>query len=578
MPVDLKDQAAIAGFGVSRFGRNLPESQLELAAAAFRAALDDCGLRREDVDGLSINMGWPLGLDYDRIAEVFGLDIRYVNQTWTHGRFVTMSLQHAAIAVAAGLADVVACITAISFTREREILGGPGDLEGTREEGGTHGEIPVYGLTAPASGAALAMQRYMALYGATSAELAAVPITLRRHASLNPGAIMQEPLSLEAHQTSRMVVEPLRLFDCCLVSDGAAVVLVTSAERARDLKAPPVYLSSMQGIRAGRDEFIFAPPGLGINQQAAGRVTPKARDLEVYAGAGIERADVQGLYTYDAFSPLVLFVLERFGFCAPGTAAGWVQDGRIGLGGALPVNTSGGAHVRGPCQRLELDRGDRPPAPWPGRRTADPGSSVPTVGHGLGRFPDLPELKGRPMDATAKPLPRITVDNRPFWEACRRGELHHPHCPACGRAFLPPGPVCPYCFGTGVAWRRASGRGTVSSFVVVHQKWFAAFADDIPYNAAQVELEEGPRLTASLVGIDNEAIAVGLEVEVVSMTSRPRSPCRAFVRQPEDLQSTASTSISTSISGRTRPEISTSVEAGRIEAKRSACALAMASV
>jgi acetyl-CoA acetyltransferase len=145
-----------------------------------------------------------------------------------------------------------------------------------------------------------------------------------------------------------------------MVTDGAAVVLVTSAERARDLRQPPVYISGMQGLRAGRDEFIFAPPGLGINQQEAGRVTPKDRDQDAYRMAGIERADIAGLYTYDAFTPLVLFVLERFGFCAPGEAAAWIQDGRIGLCGELPVNTSGGllseAHVSGWNSIAEIAR------------------------------------------------------------------------------------------------------------------------------------------------------------------------------------------------------------------------------
>ena len=109
--------AAIVGIGTSVFGRGLPDSQLRLAAVAFKEALADAGLERGDVDGLSIHLGAPLGLDYDRVAEAFGLDIRYVNQTWLHGRFVTSALQHAALAVSAGLADVVACVTAVSFTQ-----------------------------------------------------------------------------------------------------------------------------------------------------------------------------------------------------------------------------------------------------------------------------------------------------------------------------------------------------------------------------------------------------------------------------------------------------------------------------
>ena len=348
---EISDRAAIAGIGASRFGRHLPESQLALGAAAFRAALEDAGLERRDVDGLAVNLGWPLGLDYDRIAEAFGLDIRYVNQTWTHGRFVTMSLQQAALAVAAGLAEVVACVAVASFTRERDILGGPGDFEGMREEGGTHAENPPYGLTAPAAGAALAWRRYMSLYGATTDALGEVAVTLRSHARRNPNAVMRKPMTLDDHRASREVVAPLRLFDCCIVSDGAVVVLVTSAERARDLRKPPVFVSGMQGIRAGRDEFIFAPPGLGINQQRPGRVTPRPEDGDAWRMAGIERADIDGLYTYDAFTPLVLFVLERFGFSPPGEAHEWVRGGRIALGGALPVNTSGGllseAHVSG---------------------------------------------------------------------------------------------------------------------------------------------------------------------------------------------------------------------------------------
>src|SRR5690606_31709157 len=137
----------------------------------------------------------------------------------------------------------------------------------------------------------------------------------------------------------RMVVDPLHLFDCCLITDGAVVTLVTTMERARDMKQKPVRIAGMQGIRSGRDEFIFAPPGLGIAQQPTTGVHSRPADLEVYANAGVERSDVKGLYTYDAFSPLPLFVLERFGFCGAGEAADFVQDGIIGPGGRLPVNT-----------------------------------------------------------------------------------------------------------------------------------------------------------------------------------------------------------------------------------------------
>lgn len=355
-PID----AAIVGIGASEFGRNLPQSQLRLGATAFKAALDDAGLTRGDIDGISIHQGSPLGVDYDRVASAFGLDLRYVNQSWLHGRFVTNSLQHAAMAVSCGLAETVACFTAVSFSRERHILSGEGDHEARREEGGSHGEAPLYGLESPGSGAAIAMSRYMHLFGATSADLAAVPISIRAHAARNPAAIMREPLTLDAHQSARPIIAPLRLFDFCLLSDAAVVILVTSMDRARDMRQPPVRISAMQGIRAGREEFVFGPPGLGIAQQTEGHRSRKTRVEPVFAQMGTTAQGIDAFYTYDAFSPLVLFALERFGYCGRGEAVAFVQDGRIGPGGDLPINTSGGllseAHVSGWNSIAEMTR------------------------------------------------------------------------------------------------------------------------------------------------------------------------------------------------------------------------------
>ena len=119
------------------------------------------------------------------------------------------------------------------------------------------------------------------------------------------------------------------------------------------------------------------------------------------------------------------------------------------------------------------------------------------------------------MDVTEKPRPRVTPDNEPFWKACRAHRLDIPWCTDCEVAFMPPSPVCPHCLGEAIEWRTASGRAVVSPFVIVHQKWFAAFSDDVPYNVVQVELEEGPRFTSSLVDVANEDIVVGMPVTVV---------------------------------------------------------------
>lgn len=115
----------------------------------------------------------------------------------------------------------------------------------------------------------------------------------------------------------------------------------------------------------------------------------------------------------------------------------------------------------------------------------------------------------------AKPLPRITPDSEPFYQGLKQRLLLLPYCRACNKPHLPPGPVCPFCFADAIDWRKASGRGKVSTWTVVHKAWFPAFQDDIPYNVVQVELEEGPRLTANVAGIRNEELKVGLAVEIV---------------------------------------------------------------
>lgn len=118
-------------------------------------------------------------------------------------------------------------------------------------------------------------------------------------------------------------------------------------------------------------------------------------------------------------------------------------------------------------------------------------------------------------DRPHKPLPRITPDSEPFWAACRAHRWVLPFCTQCGKAHLPPGPVCPFCFAVDLQWREASGRGTVSSWTRVHQAWFPAFADDLPYNVIQVQLEEGPRVTANLIGGTDALLRIGLPVRVV---------------------------------------------------------------
>jgi acetyl-CoA acetyltransferase len=365
---ELGGRAAVCGVGQSAYGRRLGRSALDLGADAVAAALDDAGLGPGDLDGMLVSCGSPIGADADVLAQSLGLDLRFYSQTWAHGRFTASCLQHAAMAVNAGLADVVACLASVSFSGvtipgkapRKARMGGGGDREGAREGGGGHGEDPVFGMTSPGAGAALVAQRYFQRFGATSAQLAEVPVAFRGHAAKNPAAIMREPLEVGDHQASRFVCEPLRLFDYCLINDGAACVLVTTAERARDLRKPPVTLAGMQPLPAGRQEFIWSWPGFGLAQQDIAPWSCGPREDELYRQAGVERSDIDAFFTYDAFSIVVWLALERWGFCAPGEAPGFTSGGRIGPGGELPVNTNGGllseAHVMGWNHQVEIVR------------------------------------------------------------------------------------------------------------------------------------------------------------------------------------------------------------------------------
>lgn len=330
----LSDKTAVCGVGLI-MGETPGSTELSLAGEAFKLALADSGLKASDIDGY---IAPSFGADYDRVLESWGVNVRFAFQGWTHGRFVSPTLQHAAMVVASGQAKAVAVV----FARKKKKHGGTGQWEMWRQGLGPHGESPAYGAVAPVFGAAVAMQRYFEMYGGDREGLAPIAIAARKHAGLNPIALKRDPMDREAYVNSRWIVEPLRLFDCCLVNEAAACVIVTSAERARDLAKPPVYISGVQGVHAGPQYHNLALPGLGVAQQDVYTFKPSQDDLHAYRMAGITAADIDAVMTYDAFTPLVVFGLERFGFCGPGEALDFIKDGRIELGGQLPVNTSGG--------------------------------------------------------------------------------------------------------------------------------------------------------------------------------------------------------------------------------------------
>jgi acetyl-CoA acetyltransferase len=199
--------------------------------------------------------------------------------------------------------------------------------------------LPV-GLATPASWVAMLTRRYMHEYGATSEDFGRVAVADRAHAATNPDAFFyQRPLALEEHQSSKWIVEPLRLLDCCQESDGAVALIVTSLERARDLRQTPAVIeAAAQGATSGQwpvmvhyyRDSITDLPEMGLVAR------------QMYEQSGLQPADIACAQLYDAFSPMVLVTLEEFGFCARGEAGAFVRERGIQIGGALPVNTNGG--------------------------------------------------------------------------------------------------------------------------------------------------------------------------------------------------------------------------------------------
>jgi acetyl-CoA acetyltransferase len=325
----VRDRTAIVGVGTTRFGalyRDLdPErTTYQLAAEAFKNALEDSGLKKEEVDGLICHRT-P---SYARMADVLGIrHPRLVYNYEAQGRFSGVSIQAAVMAVSSGLANVVACVYGNNGRSAGAKYGGAID------PGSTTIYDTMYGMTSPGAYVGMMYQRYRNLYGVPDDGLAPLAINNRKNGALNPDAVMREPISYDEYMAARYIAEPLRLFDYCMINDGGVVVIVTSAERARDLKKPPVYVAATAGCGDLTNFYTSEDAFYTASQDTASRL---------YATAGIEPKDVDCAQIYDNFTPTILFSLEGFGFCPRGEAWQWVKDGRIELGGELPVNTSGG--------------------------------------------------------------------------------------------------------------------------------------------------------------------------------------------------------------------------------------------
>ena len=346
MATTLKDEAAIVGIGQTDFSKNSGRSELQLAAEAVKAALEDAGLSPADVDGMT-----TFSLDTSdeiEVARAVGIGDLTVFSRVPHGGGAAVGvIQQAAMAVATGSATVVVCYRALNGrSGQRYSAGVSGDI--VTSDLIHWGWYMPFGLMTPASWVAMFTQRYMHEFGVESRDFASVSISTRKHAVNNPAAFFYgRPLSLEEHQSSRLIVDPLRLFDCCQETDGGCACVVTTPERARDLRQPGALIHSVAQAAGAEQESMtsFYRDNIALLPEM---------DLvaqQVYEISGLSPDDVDAAVIYDAFSPIVLWQLESFGFCKHGEAGDFVRDGNLELGGRLPTNTHGGqlseAYVHG---------------------------------------------------------------------------------------------------------------------------------------------------------------------------------------------------------------------------------------
>jgi 17-hydroxy-3-oxo-4-pregnene-20-carboxyl-CoA lyase len=337
--VSFAGTTAIVGIGATEFSKQSGRSELQLACEATVAALEDAGIEPSEVDGM-VTFTADTNPEIE-IARLTGIgELTFFSRIHHGGGAACGVVQQAAMAIAEGIAEVVVCYRAFN------------ERSGGRFGAGVQGRPPLptaesvhfswyapYGLLTPAQWVAMFGRRYLHETGATSEDFGRVAVADRKHAATNPKAwFYEQPITLEDHQNSRWIVEPLHLLDCCQESDGAQALVVTSLERARDLPQPPaVIAAAAQG--SGEDQQMMTSY---YRESLAGIPEMGLVARQLYAQAGIGPDDIQTAVLYDHFTPFVLCQLEEFGFCERGEAKEFVRDGHLELGGRLPTNTHGG--------------------------------------------------------------------------------------------------------------------------------------------------------------------------------------------------------------------------------------------
>jgi acetyl-CoA acetyltransferase len=335
MSTSLSDRTAIVGIGQTEFSKASGRSELQLACESIRAALLDAGLTAADVDGL---VTFTLdSSDESEIVRSLGIErLSFFSRVPYGGGAAAATVAHAAMAVATGMAEVVVCWRAFN-ERSGLRFGNMGAISAMPP---WMAWTAPYGLLTPASWVALHARRYMETYGVSNADFAPIAVVDRLHSATNPDAwFFGKPITTDDHQASRWIVEPvLRLLDCCQESDGGVALVVTSAERARDLRQTPAMITAAAQGATFDSEMMTAY----YRDDLTGLPEMGLVGERLWQQSGLQPTDMTTAFLYDHFTPFVLMQLEELGFCERGEAKDFATVERLSLGGAFPVNTAGG--------------------------------------------------------------------------------------------------------------------------------------------------------------------------------------------------------------------------------------------
>ncbi|TDA69525.1 MAG: thiolase family protein [Clostridia bacterium] len=367
----IRAKTAIVGIGETAVGKLPGKTSMQLMAEASAQAIEDAGLKKDDVDGVlvSYSLAEPSFMYCSFFSEYMGIKPHFSAAVHLGGASMCSLVGHAAAAINAGICSTVLIARGdpqrTGFSRQ-------GVVAMSTEVGHRQFEAPYAPLTAGIY--AMVARRHMHEFGTTSEQLAEIAVTMRYHASMNDNAQMRDPITIDDVLNSKLVADPLHVLDCCLVSDGGGAIVVTSAERANDLRKPPVYIL---GFGEGHSHYHII--------QAESLVTSGCKDAarRAFAMSGLTPADIDVAEIYDCFTTTVLVDLEDLGFCEKGEGGRFVQGGRITFGGELPVNTHGGllsqAHIAGMLHIVEAARQLRGEA---GRRQVHGAQTAVVTGNG----------------------------------------------------------------------------------------------------------------------------------------------------------------------------------------------------